>query len=62
MDPKTSGISPELADRLKAAKTEEDFEALEREEGYALSDKHLEDIAGGRIDVRVTKCFSTHHC
>lgn len=58
----TNSISPELAEKLKAVETEEDFEALVQEEGLSLSDKQLDDIAGGRIEVKHLKCFATHHC
>lgn len=40
-------LSPELQERVLAAKTPEDIIALAKEEGYELSDEELEAIAGG---------------
>lgn len=40
-------LSPELLEKLKAAKTPEEIIALAKEEGYSLTDKELDQISGG---------------
>ena len=41
-------LSQELKDKAKACKTPEEVLALASEEGLALSDEELEEIAGGK--------------
>lgn len=40
-------LSPELQEKLKAAKTPDEIIALAKEENYNLSDEELEEISGG---------------
>lgn len=40
-------LSPELQEKVRAAKTPEDIIALAQEEGYSLSDEELEEISAG---------------
>ena len=39
--------NPELQEKLKAAKAPEDILALAKEEGFELTDKQLDGVAGG---------------
>lgn len=45
-----SYLSPELQEKVKAAKTPEELFALAQEEGHELTDEELEAIAGGASD------------
>lgn len=49
-------LSPELKERAKACKTPEEVLELAKEEGIALSDEQLEDIAGGKGKWAHEKC------
>ena len=42
--------SPEIQEKLKAAKSPEELLALAREEGCELTDAELEGVAGGSWD------------
>ena len=44
-----SELTPELKERMKACKTEDDLVALASEQGIELSDEQLEAIAGGSV-------------
>ena len=39
--------SPELREKLKAAKTPEDMLAIAKEQGYELTDEQLDGVSGG---------------
>lgn len=40
-------LSPELQERVRAAKTPEEIMTLAKEQGYTLSEEELEAISGG---------------
>ena len=51
-------MSPELQEKLKAAKTAEELVDLAREEGVELSDEQLDSIAGG--EWTMSKCWNKY--
>ena len=55
-------LAPKLREKVIACKTPEELLALAREEGRALTDSELNEIAGGAetwYDIRCARCGST---